>query len=179
MARVQEMVTDGLLNGATRMWTDGMDEWSNLSEMATWLALVGVETVEDNATGAVATTFIYDTDGDGTPSEEVGVDQIDALMEAGTIEDSTMVWSDGWDDWLSLGEAKAKLIAGGTTATTFIYDTDGDGTPSEEVGVDQIDALMEAGTLSDETMIWSDGWDDGLSLGEAKETLRQADSYNA
>jgi hypothetical protein len=173
MARVQELVTEGALNGATRVWTDGMEDWSNLSDVAMWLALTGVEAVQDRAVADAATaTFIYDTDGDGTPSEEVSVDQIDALIEAGTLSETTMIWSEGWDDWLSLGEGGREKLAG-AAGTTFIYDTDGDGTPSEEVSVDQIDALIEAGTLSEATMIWSEGWDDWLSLGEAKGILTQ------
>ena len=145
MARVQELVTDGVINGGTRVWTEGMDDWRDLSEVAIWLALTGVEAAPDDAETNVSTTFIYDTDGDGTPSEEVAVDQIDALIEAGTLSEETMVWSEGWDDWQSLAEAREKLAgSGGATTTTFIYDTDGDGTPSEEVSVDQIDALIEA-----------------------------------
>ena len=109
MARVQELVTDGVINGGTRVWTEGMDDWRDLSEVAIWLALTGVEAASDAETN-VSTTFIYDTDGDGTPSEEVTVDQIDALIEAGTLSEETMVWSEGWDDWQSLGEAKSILM---------------------------------------------------------------------
>ena len=60
--------------------------------------------------GASSTTFIYDTDGDGTPSDEVSVSEIDALIDAGTITDATMVWSDGWDDWAVLSDARSVLV---------------------------------------------------------------------
>ena len=101
-------VTEGALIGATRVWTDGMEDWGNLSDVAIWLALTGVQSVQ-NGEATDATTFIYDTDGDGTPSEEVSVSQIDALIKAGTISEATMVWSEGWDDWQSLGEARDQL----------------------------------------------------------------------
>jgi hypothetical protein len=109
MARVQELVTEGVLNGTSRVWTEGMEDWSNLSDVAIWLALTGVQDGAGTNAATTTTTFIYDTDGDGTPSEEISVDQIDALIEAGTLSDATMVWSEGWDDWLSLGEAKSIL----------------------------------------------------------------------
>jgi hypothetical protein len=147
-----------------------MEDWGNLHDVAIWLALTGVQSVQDGEATDATTTFMYDTDGDGTPSEEVSVSQIDALIEAGTISEATMVWSEGWDDWQSLGEARDKL-AGVVATTTFMYDTDGDGTPSEEVSVSQIDALIEAGTISEATMVWSEGWDDWQSLGEARDQL--------
>ena len=107
MAQVQQLVTEGVVNGASRVWTEGLEDWSNLSDVAISLALTGVEAAQD---GATATTFIYDTDGDGTPSEEVSVDQIDVLIEAGTLSEETMIWSEGWDDWMSLGEGKSILM---------------------------------------------------------------------
>ena len=178
MARVQELVDAGTLNGATRVWSEGMEDWADLTDVAAWLALSGVEAVEggggDEGEGG-ATTFIYDTDGDGTPSDETSVSEIDALIEAGTINDETMVWSDGWDDWASLAEGKERLQSGssggGGSFTTFVYDTDGDGTPSDEVSVSQIDALIEAGTINDDTMVWSDGWDDWASLSDSRSVL--------
>ena len=62
MARVQELVTEGVLNGASRVWTEGMKDWSNLSDVAIWLALTGVEAAQDGAAAntATTTTFIYD-----------------------------------------------------------------------------------------------------------------------
>merc|ERR1711871_568293 len=66
MFRVQELVAEGALSGATRVWTEGMEDWSNLSDVATWLALTGVDTAQDDAATNAAATFVYDTDGERT-----------------------------------------------------------------------------------------------------------------
>ena len=92
--------------------------------------------------------------------DEVPVDEVPGLVEAGTIEDDTLIYSDqaafpfeGWTAWsecsycFGIGEAPE----GGGQCTSLYYEGNDD-----EVAVDDVPGLVEAGTIDDDTLVYSD-----------------------
>ena len=49
---------------------------------------------------------------DGERSDELSMDQVQALIADGTITDDTLVWGEGMDEWLPLSECRAAFGLG-------------------------------------------------------------------
>ena len=133
--------------------------------------------------------FVYATDEEGTPSEEVNdKDEATELLECGILSDETMIWSDdhpmdGWTEWLrckggfgfegedadgdGIVDADEQEEEGADFYTELQY-ADEDGSPSAEIDTSDVPALIEDGTIDDETMVWTEGMDDWMAWGEVK-----------
>ena len=174
MARFQTLVDERLVAGGTRVWSEGMDDWAALAEVAGWLGLSGVAGGDEDETEAQR-TVVYDTDGDGTASDEMTLAELTEMLEAGTITDDTMVWSEGMDEWAALSECRDQLFGGGGDSggrqwETMMYET-ADDEPSEEIGVDEARRLIDAGTITDSTRVWTEGLDDWTPMSDVKDEL--------
>ena len=106
-------------------------------------------------------TFFYEGNDDELPAGDAA-----GLAEAGTIQDDTLIYStdaafpfEGWTAWsdcsylFGVGEAPTGAGGGGGGAlcTSLYYEGCDDEIPFAEVA-----ALVEAGTITDETFIFSD-----------------------
>ena len=174
MARFQTLIDDGSVDGGTRVWSEGMDDWVALAEVAGWLGLSGVTGGGEDEMEAQR-TVVYDTDGDGTASDHLTLAELTELLEAGTITDDTMVWSEGMDEWAALSECRDQLFGGGGDSggrqwETMMYET-ADDEPSDEIGMDEARRLIDAGTITDSTRVWTEGLDDWTPMSEVKDEL--------
>ena len=132
------------------------------------------------ATAAVCSSLYHA----GDPDVEISVAQAQALLEAGTINGGTLIFSDqpafDFDEWTAwsacsfcfgIGEREAALAvaahveeAGQRTCTTLFYSTDGE-SQSDELSAETAHELAAAGTITPATLIFSqqagfayDGW---------------------
>jgi hypothetical protein len=105
---------------------------------------------EPNEAGGECTTLYYEGCDD-----EVDLEQLAALVEDGTIVDETMVYSDqdgfpfeGWTAW----EECSYLFGMGSERCTALYYEGCD----DEVDLEQLAALVEDGTITALTLVYSD-----------------------
>ena len=182
VAEVQALLDSGEINGATRGWTDGMDDWAPLSECAGKFGLVldGGEGTPPEPSGRLYYTLV-DDDGDEEQSDEVAAAEVQALIEGGQLSGATKVWADGMDDWVPLSECASRwglvLPAGAAGAGAeaeaeaaklhyTIVDEDGDEEQSDEVAAAEVQALIDSGQVTGATRVWADGMDDWAPLSE-------------
>jgi hypothetical protein len=129
------------------------------------------------------TTFFYEGNDDEVAAEEAA-----GLVEAGTIEEDTLIYStdaafpfEGWTAWsdcsylFGIGEAPTGDAGrpAGAVCTSLYYEGNDD-----EITFADVAALVEAGTIDDETFVYSDqdafpfeGW---TAWGECKEYFGEA-----
>eukprot|EP01045_Picozoa_sp_COSAG04_P021562 COSAG04_NODE_2334_length_4311_cov_1.734093_4_plen_107_part_01 len=101
------------------------------------------------------------------------------LCESGGITDDTLVYTDDveMDGWAAFGEIKESLDweegdgeegegEGGSFTSLYYQITEDE--QSEECSLQQIMALMEDGTITDETMVWAEGLDGWVPFEDAK-----------
>ena len=105
----------------------------------------------------------------GERSDELSIAEVQALIAAGTITEETLVWAAGMGAWEPLGECRqnfAGLDADGAGApySTLHYET-ADG-PSDELSTAQAMVLLDDGSLTLETMVWTAGMEQWLPLRE-------------
>ena len=183
VAEVQALLDSGEINGATRGWTDGMDDWAPLSECAGRFGLVldNGEGTPPEPSGRLYYTLV-DEDGDEEQSDEVDAAEVQALIEGGQLTGATKVWADGMDDWVPLSECASRwglvLPAGAAGAAGAgaeeeaaklhytIVDEDGDEEQSDEVAAAEVQALIDSGQVTGATRVWADGMDDWVPLSE-------------
>jgi hypothetical protein len=98
--------------------------------------------------------------------DEVAFADVAALVEAGTIDDETFVFSDqdafpfeGWTAWGECSEYFGEAAEEGG-CTSLSYTNDGETT--EEATADELPGLVAAGTITDETNVYST--DDGFTF---------------
>ena len=191
MAEVRALLSEGTISAATKVWTDGMDDWVPLGGCA---QLFGLGDVLGGSEGEPPAEFhclhytYDDEDGESAQSDEISVSDAKALLEAGTISGATKVWTDGMDDWLPLAEcagrfglagvlpegtppASATADAAATTATVHYTVSDDPSDEQPEVLVAELQALIDAGTVSAEAKLWMEGWDAWLPLKDCAEKL--------
>lgn len=137
---------------------DGWTAWSDCS----YLFGIGEAPEGGGGTGGGQCTALYYDGGD----EEVPFAEIAGLIEAGTITEETLVFSDqdafpfeGWTEW---GECSEYFGEGGEEGgcTTLSYTNDGETT--EEATADELPGLVASGAINDETNVFST--DDGFSF---------------
>ena len=148
-----EVGSDGWVSvtDETLVWTDHLPDWMPWAELkdSEYVSSGGESGKEPPGCSAL----YYEGSED-----EVSKDEALALVEAGTITDETMVWSDqpawSFEGWTAWWEA-AWLFGVGErpeSGCTALYYEGND----EEVSKADALALVEAGTIEDETMCWSD-----------------------
>eukprot|EP01043_Picozoa_sp_COSAG02_P033598 COSAG02_NODE_2300_length_9188_cov_57.987787_6_plen_1400_part_00 len=193
MAEARALLSKGAISAATKVWTDGMDDWLPLGGCA---QLFGLGDALGGSEGEPPVEFhslhytYDDEDGESAQSDEISVSDAKALLEAGAISSATKVWTDGMDDWLPLAECAARFglaavlpegtppasasaaTSAATSPSTVHYTLSDD--PSDEqpeVPVAELQALIDAGTVGAEAKLWIEGWDEWLPLGDCAEKL--------
>jgi hypothetical protein len=105
-------------------------------------------------------------------SDEMSMAEVTELIEAGTITDETIVYTDGMDDWGPFGEVKEELDWdewGGYTSLYYqLVDADGETSPSEELDLAEILELCEKEAITDETLVFAEGMEDWAPFEEVK-----------
>ena len=146
VAEVQALLDSGEINGATRGWTDGMDDWAPLSECAGRFGLVldNGEGTPPEPSGRLYYTLV-DEDGDEEQSDEVDAAEVQALIEGGQLTGATKVWADGMDDWVPLSECRSNFPGlmgelSGIELYTGLHYEGADG-PSDEISTAQAAGL--------------------------------------
>ena len=92
--------------------------------------------------------------------DEVSMEQLEELVEAGTITDETLVWSqqnsfpfEGWTAWWQCSYVFGMGEAPDGTCSSLYYEG---GEDEGEVAKDRVLELVESGTITEETLIYSD-----------------------
>jgi hypothetical protein len=92
--------------------------------------------------------------------DEVSTEQLEELVEAGTITDETLVWSqqnsfpfEGWTAWWQCSYVFGMGEAPDGTCSSLYYEG---GEDEGEVAKDRVLELVESGTITEETLIYSD-----------------------
>jgi hypothetical protein len=110
LEEAQELVAAGVLGGDTMCWNDGLGDWTEWSECMGQFGFDAEEPEdeegeEDGEDWTFYTELIY-ADDDGNQSEEIDTSDVQALIDAGTIDDETQVWTEGMEGWEAWGEVK-------------------------------------------------------------------------
>ena len=85
-----------------------MAEWTafgSCKDQFDWPAAEEGEAAEGDA---LYTCLIYGTE-DGSPSEEYDMGQVVWLINEGHIDDETLVYTDGFDEWTRFADCKDKF----------------------------------------------------------------------
>ena len=147
------------------------------------------------AVGAAVTSFVwvqalrYHTS-DGDISDPVCMAEVKDLLASGAIDIKTKVWAEGMEEWVPLSECislfpdlvePAEPPAEAAAAVPFVayrslYYQIGD-EKSDETPVAEAAALLAAGLIHDDTMVWTQSMDGWMKLGECRHLfgLRQLD----
>lgn len=183
VAEVRALLEAGAINASTKVWTDGMEDWVALGSCAD---LFGLRDALGGSEGEPPEfhTLYYtckDEGGEDKQSDEITVAQARDLLAAGTITTKTKVWIDGMDDWLPLAECAGRFGLGavlpeGTppasaTSETVHYESGDAGEDQAEVAVTDLQGLLDSGTVSAETRVWMEGWDEWQPLTDCAEKL--------
>ena len=161
-----------------------MEEWSTLGSCAELFGLQDAlgETGEGEPPEFHALYYTYeDEDGESAQSDEITVAKARELLTAGTITVGTKVWFDGMDDWTPLAECAGRFGLGTalpegmppspTIGPTIHYESGDASEDHPEVAVADLQGLIDSGTVSGQTKMWMEGWDEWLPLNEYAETL--------
>jgi ankyrin repeat protein len=105
-------------------------------------------------------------------SDEIATSAIAAMLADGTLTESTRIWAEGMEGWTPLSEC-TEIIEGLDAALSvdepsLMYEKDGE-TP--EVSMDVALSLIASGTLTEETLVWTEGFHNWTPLGDCAESF--------
>jgi hypothetical protein len=184
---VRSLLQAGTVTAATKVWTDGMDDWVPLGSCADLFGLR--DSIAPGEEGEPpefhCLHYAYTEAGAEAQSDEITTAEARALLEAGTITAATKVWTDGMDDWIPLAKCASRFglaaalpegtppaaSAGDDAEPTVHYTDEAGEDEAGEATVAELQQLIDSGTVAAGAKLWMEGWDEWLAVADCADKL--------